>query len=62
MDQMTVNLAGELDRFAERVKSDPTVAQTEWKPGSGGGSQGMLTLVLLAASSLLLSVRRRCQV
>ena len=62
MDQMAVNLAGELNGFAERVKSDPTVAQTEWKPGSGGGSLGMLTVALMAVSSLLLSVRRRFQV
>ena len=62
MDQMTVNLAGELDRFTERVKSDPSVAQTEWKPGSGGGSLGMMVLFLLAVWSLLVSMRRRVQV
>jgi rhombotail lipoprotein len=50
MEQMTVNLAGELDRFQERVRSDPSVAQTEWKPGySGGGSGGWLALILVAA-------------
>jgi rhombotail lipoprotein len=37
MDQMTLNLADELDRFRERVTTDPTVARAEWKPGSGGG-------------------------
>jgi rhombotail lipoprotein len=62
MDQMTVNLAGELDRFTERVKSDPTVAQTEWKPGSGGGSLDVPALFLLTVSGLLLSIRRRLQV
>ena len=59
IDQMTVNLAGELDRFTERVKSDPSVAQTEWKPGSGGGS---LDLLLLLVPSFLLWIRRRLQV
>ena len=52
MDQMTGNLAGELDNFRERVKSDPTVAQTEWKPGHGGG--GSMTWSLLAVIALLL--------
>ncbi len=55
MDQMTSNLAVELDRFRERVKSDPTVAQTEWKPGYGGG--GSMTWLLVVVTGLL--VRRR---
>lgn len=47
MEQMTVNLAAELDEFQERVKSDPSVAQAEWKPGySGGGSAAWLLLIL----------------
>ena len=47
MEQMTTNLAVELDDFQERVKSDPTVAQAEWKPGySGGGSAAWLLLIL----------------
>ena len=47
MEQMTANLAVELDEFQERVKSDPTVAQAEWKPGySGGGSAAWLLLIL----------------
>lgn len=48
MEQMTANLAVELDRFEERVKEDSSVAKTEWRPGSGGGAFGWLTLVLLA--------------
>lgn len=49
MEQMTANLTVELDEFQERVKSDPTVAQTEWKPGySGGGSAVWLLLILTA--------------
>jgi len=47
MEQMTGNLAVELDRFQERVKEDPGVANTEWRPGFGGGALGWLTLVLL---------------
>ena len=50
MDQMTVNLTAELDGFSERVRQDPTVAQTEWKPGySGGGALSGFLLVLLLA-------------
>jgi rhombotail lipoprotein len=52
MEQMTGNLAIELDRFQERVKADPTVAQTAWKPGSGGGSPGWLLLGTLAVAGL----------
>jgi rhombotail lipoprotein len=48
MEQMTGNLAVELDRFQERVKENPNVANTQWRPGSGGGAFGWLTLVLLA--------------
>ena len=56
MEQMTVNLSAELDRFQERAQVDPTVAQTEWKPGySGGGSLGWLLLILAPA---LLGFRR----
>ena len=56
MEQMTANLAVELDEFQERVKSDPTVAQAEWKPGySGGGSAAWLLLIL--ATGLVVSPR-----
>jgi rhombotail lipoprotein len=48
MEQMTTNLAVELDDFQERVKSDPTVAQTEWKPGHGGGGSAAWLLLILA--------------
>jgi rhombotail lipoprotein len=51
MEQMTGNLTIELDRFQERVKEDPSVAQTGWRPGSGGGSIGWLMLVMLALIS-----------
>lgn len=54
MDGMSGNLATELDHFQERVKDDPSVAQTTWKPGSGGGS---LHWVLIAA--LMLAVVNR---
>jgi rhombotail lipoprotein len=47
MEQMTANLEVELDEFQERIKSDPSVAQAEWKPGySGGGSAAWLLLIL----------------
>lgn len=56
MDQMTDNLAAELDRFRERAEADPTVASVEWKPGSGGGSLGWLLLVAMLIAGI---VRRR---
>ena len=53
MDQMTGNLAAELDRFRERVQEDPTVADVKWKPGSGGGgSVSWLTIALLVVYTL----------
>ena len=57
MGEMTDNLSLELEHFQERIKNDPTVAQTTWKEGSGGvGGVGCL---LLAA--LLISVYTRYQ-
>jgi rhombotail lipoprotein len=54
MQQMTGNLDAELERFNERVKQDPSVAQTEWKPGySGGGALSGLLLAFLGLFSLL---------
>ena len=51
MVQMTDNLTAELDRFQERVNEDPTVAQTAWKEGSGGGGgTGWLLLAALVLS------------
>ena len=45
MQQMTVNLAVELDQFEERVRTDSTVASTSWKEGHGGG--GSFSIVAL---------------
>jgi rhombotail lipoprotein len=55
MGEMTDNLSIELDHFQERVRNDPTVAQTTWKEGSGGA--GGVGCLLLAA--LLISVYTR---
>lgn len=53
MEQMTGNLDAELERFNERVKQDPTVASTAWKPGHGGGGAfGWLLLALLMAAGV----------
>lgn len=51
MDGMTANLAEELDRFRERMQEDPTMAEVQWRPGSGGGSLGWLTIAFLAIYS-----------
>ena len=48
MGEMTGNLAMELDRFRERVQEDPTVAEVQWREGSGGGSISWLLLCVLA--------------
>lgn len=47
MGEMTQNLATELDRFRERAQEDPSVAEVQWKPGSGGGSISWLLLCVL---------------
>lgn len=46
MTAMTQNLATELDRFRERVKADPTVADVKWKRDSGGGGAIALWIIL----------------
>lgn len=45
MNDMTGNLAKELDAFEKRLKSEPQLADVEWKPASGGG--GLLDPVVL---------------
>ena len=53
MDGMTENLAVELDGFRERAMDDPTVANVQWKEGSGGGSFGLwFALCLLLVRGL----------
>lgn len=51
METMTQNLAIELDRFRERIKDDPGVAEVKWKEGSGGGSAGWLMLGALCLAA-----------
>jgi rhombotail lipoprotein len=58
MEQMTTNLEVELDRFSEQIEADPTVAQAEWKPGTGGGSAGWLVVLALSARALRRAARR----
>lgn len=60
MGQMTGNLAGELDRFEERVRTDPTAARTEWKPGhGGGGSTGRVFLTVLVLIGAVMHAKER---
>ncbi len=61
MEQMTGNLDAELERFNERVRQDPTVAKTEWKPGYGGGGSLSWLLLLLAALGLAEALDRMSQ-
>ena len=51
MAAMTQNLTVELDQFQERIKEDPQVARTEWKPGSGGGTLGLWFLLAFTGLS-----------
>jgi len=48
IEDMTQNLTAELDRFEERLKEDPTVAQVT--PRSGGGAVSSAFLFLLLAT------------
>ena len=59
MEEMTVNLQAELERFEERLKTEPTLAEVNWEDGEGGsGSAGPLLLMLLGfAASLRLVLR-----
>ena len=58
MDDMTGNLATELDDFELRVEENPTLADVSWKPSHGGGAVSTVTLVLLIGSALLFRRRR----
>ena len=55
MGVMTENLTIELDQFQDRIQQDPQVAQTEWKPGHGGGAFGMWFLIALG---LMVGIKR----
>lgn len=61
MDQMTVNLEAELERFEDRLENEPTLAEVNWKEGEGGsGSFGVPALLLLAfAASTVPPFKRR---
>ena len=57
MQQMTANLAVELDQFEDRVKSDSTVASTSWKEGhGGGGSFSIVALLGLLAGKIAVAI------
>ena len=58
MDEMTGNLAVELDRFRERIQEDPTVAEVQWRPGSGGGG-GSLGWPIVLFLTVYTVLRRR---
>ena len=58
MGEMTNNLTIELDHFQERVKEDPTVAQTSWKEGSGGGGGAGWPLLVALLVSVYTRFRR----
>jgi rhombotail lipoprotein len=53
MAGMTTNLATELDRFEQRLKTEPQLAEVEWKgKSSGGGSMDLALLAVLVAAGL----------
>jgi len=47
MEDMTANLDGELTRFEQRLKEDPSVASVSWEAGGGGLSVPALLLLAL---------------
>ena len=49
MNEMNANLATELDHFRERVQDDPTVAEVNWRAGSGGGGSAVWLFLCLVA-------------
>jgi rhombotail lipoprotein len=55
---MNTNLASELERFRERIKEDPQVAEVTYAEGWGGGSVGWLWLLILIAGAAFPSVAR----
>ena len=57
MDDMMVNLDVELDRFREAAKRGER-ATVAWRDGFGGGSAGVLFLVLLSGTLLARRARR----
>ena len=57
MGAMTQNLSVELDRFRDRVKENPGVADVQWTEGSGGG--GAFGWLLLTSLLLVVGVRVR---
>ncbi|MDJ0794650.1 MAG: rhombotarget lipoprotein [Woeseiaceae bacterium] len=60
MQQMSGNLAAELDQFEERVKSDSTVASTSWREGhGGGGSFSVLALLGMLAARMAFAIAGR---
>ncbi|QOJ32912.1 MAG: rhombotarget lipoprotein [Gammaproteobacteria bacterium] len=62
MSNMTTNLAAELDRFQQRLKDEPQLAEVEWKGGSkgGGGALGLPGLAILAGAGCWRRARKRC--
>ena len=61
IEDMTTNLVAELDRFEARLKTEPTLADVQWRDGSGGGGAAGL-LALLAMLSVVVRRRRSAAV
>lgn len=57
-DDMNRNLATELGRFRERIKTERVATVTQ-RGGSGGGAGGPDAMLLLAAAGLAAALRRR---
>lgn len=59
MQEMSVNLDAELDRFRDRAMDNPEVARVEWKPSRGGGAFGGVSLLVLLLLQISRQHRRR---
>jgi len=61
-DQMTINLAQQLELFRQRVKDDPSEVTIEHRPGyrgGGGGGGGSADLWFLILGAIVVVVTRR---
>lgn len=59
VDDMTVNLLAELDRFETRLEEEPQLAAVQWRDGYGGMGSGASLALLLAILACVRGCRRR---
>jgi rhombotail lipoprotein len=60
MEDMTGSLASELDKFEERLKDEPQLAEVNWDQKSGGGGSFGVPILVLLLLVRLTSTGKRC--